>query len=444
MHIFNSFMSIINRAVFGFRQCAVYNNDVEMLVGKDSYVKMFYRVVSMVLSLVILSLPADSITTLTGSQEGSLKEWPEKNTLTVVDKEGNAISSLSKEVFISWKARSVMASQAGRVFVRLTNGVGMQARATVWTEESVTLSHSQFGEGDKKMRTFSFEDVRQLIFLDNVLGAKREALIQKIKNIGVKDDDLLFLENDYLKGLLTYVDDTVLQFERNDKSTTFKTEKVLAVVLANPLLEDKRELLLKTIDGFEFPISSFKSVGDKISINSDLGPFVIHKNKVSSVTYLPKNRQFLGDIAPYKVEERLPGEDMDMEHYPFSYKVNRSVHKQQSLTTKKRRWKNGIGVHSDSKLTWKVPRNAKQLTGAVAIDNEAFGAGSVHFRIHTDGDKVFDSGLVTGEDEAKYFSVDLQGKKNVTLEVLTDPDKEEKDFTKDRADWLDLIVTLKN
>ena len=169
------------------------------------------------------------------------------------------------------------------------------------------------------------------------------------------------------------------------------------------MLERKKELLLKTVDGFEFPLSSFERVGENFSIDSDLGSFLIHKNKLSSISYYPKNRVFLGDLTPSKVLEYLPDEKK-MEHYPFSYKINRSVRVQEPLKTKKRLWKNGIGVHSDSKLTWDVPSDAKQLTGAVAMDIDAEGKGSVHFRIYTDDSKVFDSGLMTGQDEVKYFT----------------------------------------
>jgi hypothetical protein len=388
-----------------------------------------------------LSLKSGEVNTLNGSdQVGVLKQWAKGENIDLYDNYGKKLKSLSKENFISWSNRPLRDPKKGQVFVGLTNGVGLTVVVDEWLDEGLKVKIPFVVKGKKTM-SISYDDVHKVIFLDQVSGSDREILNKEIKQFKIEDDDILFLESDSLKGLLSTVSDTVLKFERGSKTKNFKLNKVRAFVLANEMEEVKEELLLKTTNGYEFPVSDFKEVEKRLIFQTALGEISLRRSQVSSINYRPKNRLYLADLKPIKVEENYPWAKEKKESYPFKYQVNRRT--KYPLSTATKIWRHGIAAHSDSKLTWKVPEGAKTLSGAVALDYQSSGyKGSVHFRIYVDGEKKFDSGLVKGTT-VTYFKVPLEGKKKLKLEVVTDPGNEKKYNEHDKANWLGLVVTLK-
>jgi hypothetical protein len=106
-----------------------------------------------------------------------------------------------------------------------------------------------------------------------------------------------------------------------------------------------------------------------------------------------------------------------------------------------RTWSRGIGVHSPSRVTWTFESGQwSQLRVSCGVDDavagEARGGGTVRFRIHLDGELVWESPVVrAGESVLVPDAIDLGGAKQLILEV--DPVD---DWVLDRAAWLRPIL----
>lgn len=91
----------------------------------------------------------------------------------------------------------------------------------------------------------------------------------------------------------------------------------------------------------------------------------------------------------------------------------------------------GIGMHSQSSLTYNLPDTYKLLAADIGIDEAVGPLGNVVFRVLADGREVFNSGPVTGRDAPRPILVDIGVAKELTLAV---------DFGEgldigDQADW---------
>ncbi|MFF1903051.1 NPCBM/NEW2 domain-containing protein [Kitasatospora sp. NPDC058218] len=103
----------------------------------------------------------------------------------------------------------------------------------------------------------------------------------------------------------------------------------------------------------------------------------------------------------------------------------------QTISIRGTTYAKGLGVHAASDVAFHLGGACRSLVTDVGIDDEAYGNGSVVFRIYKDGAKVADSGTVTGKDPAKRLTADLTGATTVRL-VVTDAG----DGTRyDHADW---------
>ncbi|WP_052351845.1 NPCBM/NEW2 domain-containing protein [Deinococcus pimensis] len=126
--------------------------------------------------------------------------------------------------------------------------------------------------------------------------------------------------------------------------------------------------------------------------------------------------------------------------------VNRSNGEQQGgdgkpLTVAGKTYDVGYGVHADSELRWSLKSTlagvtCNKLDGYVGVDDEVGDRGSVTFQIWLDGAKVWDSGVMTGRDGTKFYSVDTTGKSDLRLVVTNGGDN----VYYDHADWIQPTV----
>ncbi|WP_052351574.1 NPCBM/NEW2 domain-containing protein, partial [Deinococcus pimensis] len=126
--------------------------------------------------------------------------------------------------------------------------------------------------------------------------------------------------------------------------------------------------------------------------------------------------------------------------------INRSNGEQQrgdgrKLSVGGRTYDVGYGVHADSELRWSLKStianvSCSKLDGYVGVDDEVGDRGSVIFQIFLDGTRVWDSGVTTGKDAAKFYSVDLRGRTDLRMVVTNGGDN----LYYDHADWLQPTV----
>jgi alpha-galactosidase len=102
-----------------------------------------------------------------------------------------------------------------------------------------------------------------------------------------------------------------------------------------------------------------------------------------------------------------------------------------------RTFERGLGVHAPSLLRFRLGGACSRFTAQVGVDEEEEGLGSVSFQVWSDGDKLFDSGQLTGMSAAQAVDVPLTGRQDLRLFVGTGGDG----YTKDHADWADAHLT---
>lgn len=101
------------------------------------------------------------------------------------------------------------------------------------------------------------------------------------------------------------------------------------------------------------------------------------------------------------------------------------------LTIQSKKYDNGFGVHANSSMTFDLAGKCSRFISDVGLDDEVGNRGSVVFKVYADGIKLFDSGKMTGADQAKTVNVDVSGRKELKL-VVTDAGD---NIDYDHADW---------
>lgn len=81
----------------------------------------------------------------------------------------------------------------------------------------------------------------------------------------------------------------------------------------------------------------------------------------------------------------------------------------------------GVGAHSTSTITYDLTdKDYVYFSSYVGVDRGMYNTvGSVSFEVYIDGEKKFDSGLMTSKEPMKYLEVDINGAKELKL-VVTD------------------------
>ncbi len=97
----------------------------------------------------------------------------------------------------------------------------------------------------------------------------------------------------------------------------------------------------------------------------------------------------------------------------------------------------GLGVAAGSKIIYRLAMRCTQFSAVVGVDDDSSTSGTVLMQVWADGEKLFDSGKMTGTDPAKSIDLDLSGKQKLTLLVTGAGDLS----TSDHADWADAKIT---
>ncbi|MYL58770.1 hypothetical protein GLW20_14780 [Virgibacillus halodenitrificans] len=115
-----------------------------------------------------------------------------------------------------------------------------------------------------------------------------------------------------------------------------------------------------------------------------------------------------------------------------------------TLTINGETFEKGLGVNSNSEVSYYIGGNFSTFTSAIGIDDEMVWEdgqeGDVVFQVWGDGKKLYDSGLVTGDMETKYIDVDITGVSVLKL-VVTDGDDNN---WFDHADWANAKIIATN
>ena len=93
----------------------------------------------------------------------------------------------------------------------------------------------------------------------------------------------------------------------------------------------------------------------------------------------------------------------------------------------------GLGMHAPALVRFRLGGLCSRFTASVGVDDEEDGLGSVTFEVWADGEKLFDSGVVTGGTPARVVDLSVAGRNDLRLLVGRAGDGS----VSDHGDWGD-------
>jgi hypothetical protein len=91
----------------------------------------------------------------------------------------------------------------------------------------------------------------------------------------------------------------------------------------------------------------------------------------------------------------------------------------------------GLGVHAGSEVRYPLNGACTVFQAIAGVDDEVGALGSVVFQVFADGNRLFDSGVVTGASPARVVRVDVTGRRELVLRVTDGGNGN----NSDHADW---------
>jgi hypothetical protein len=188
------------------------------------------------------------------------------------------------------------------------------------------------------------------------------------------------------------------------------------VLNANRVIADENALSVELTDGVKLVGGSVKDV---IFLQSLGGPF-----------------EYLSDIEPASYRH-VPYLSIE---WPFERDRNVLG---EPLVVIGQRYLKGLGMHSASRITYRLDGNYRRFDAMVAIDDSADQKGSVTFGVYVLRDNqwksAYTSAVARGGDPPLPISVDVEGAQALTLTV----DFADRGDELDHADWLDARLVKK-
>jgi hypothetical protein len=99
-------------------------------------------------------------------------------------------------------------------------------------------------------------------------------------------------------------------------------------------------------------------------------------------------------------------------------------------------YEKGLGVSAPSAIVFRLARACTRFTADVGLGDETNGAGSAVFQVFADGEKLYDTGVLTGESEVSRVDVDVSDRRQLKLVVMMTDDGK----SWDRAVWANARV----
>lgn len=243
--------------------------------------------------------------------------------------------------------------------------------------------------------------------------------------------DRLILENgDELSGTIQGLTPSAVQFDSGVGPAEIENERVAAVAFNPALLAKIAPSGLRALVGLQdgsLLVAGMAIVDEgqaRLTVAGSL-PISVPRETVTFV-------QVLGGEATYV-------SDLEVDSYrhvpylmlPWEYHTDANVLGGR-LRSAGRVYYKGIGMHSASRLTWKLDKPYRKFEAEMAIDDHTEGKGSVVFRVFAGSQERFRSGVIRGGDAPLPISIDITGATRLSLVV----DFADRGDELDHANWL--------
>ena len=280
--------------------------------------------------------------------------------------------------------------------------------------------------------------VQAIILRPPLAIRQRDAYIRKARSAQLRSDQVWLANGDTLDGALSAIDDESIQLRQGERNVTLPLDAIAAILLSRKATEPAKHALRHATIGFadgsrivadEF---AFAKEQQAAKIRSGDLSFSVDPAKIVFLQPSSKRITYLSDLKPVTYRH-IPLLDVKWDHQPDANVLGGKLRCRDRLYLK------GLGVHSASVLTYRVPDGTKQLVGRIGIDDSANGGGSAIFRVFVDDGSGkwksrFTSEVVRGGEAPRDITIDLKDARQVSLMV----DYADRGDVLDHADWLDV------
>jgi len=279
-----------------------------------------------------------------------------------------------------------------------------------------------------KALRFGFDRIAALARADDGSDGRSRALFAEAKKHRVRDSDVLITRDDEpkaLRGTLLNLGPEQGAFVFADRQRTLRTDKLYGVVFATGLQRHKPatallhlhvgDVLSGRITGLETDRLLFATAdGQQLALTLDaIDEVVLRSDRVV----------YLSDL------QAVSFDGGGVVHGQWIYRADRNAGNQ-PIRLAGKQYAKGIGVHANARIEYDLDGRYQTFAARIGIDDQVRPAGSVRFRVLADGNEVFASDVLTGQDAPRDVAVPVAGAMHMTLIV-------EMADGLDLADWAD-------
>lgn len=258
-----------------------------------------------------------------------------------------------------------------------------------------------------------------------------DRLLDRIDSASGDADRLILANDDELSGRVEAIQKGVIQFRTDAGPVPVEIRRTRALIFNPSLISRPTAKGIRAWTGFAdgSRLLATQLVMDERSLKITAAGGLGWNTASRQLTWLAPQGAgrvvYLSDLKPDSYR-----------HVPFlelswPYRMDRSV-SGRWLRSGANLYLKGIGVHSASRLTYRLSEPYRRFQAELAIDDETAGRGSVRFRVFLDGSMKYESPMVTGDVPPVPVSLDVTGVKRLDLIV----DYADRADEMDRADWL--------
>lgn len=330
-------------------------------------------------------------------------------------------------MLIQWSQSGNASRDPSGIIALLHDGSRLHGAIGGGGEKALTLLAEGFGRIE-----LPFRQIRLLKLAPDTVDDAERAIDAALAKPDPAHDRLVYVRDQNVTtvpGVVVAIDENGGSFLWRSRRIPIDPEQAYAIIFAHD--QESARVLPATCALTSGSVVSGTLVGGsagRIRIErrgSD--PLELPIDAVESIRVHSQRVQYLDELQP--VDYRF--EPFGITEWP--YRMNRSV-TNRPLRVGDRTFERGIGMHSQSELTFETTEPFSKLAATIGIDEAAGAGGNVQFQILGDGKLLYESGPVTGDDQPLDILVQLAGTRRITLRVTYGENLD----AGDQADWADI------
>jgi hypothetical protein len=302
----------------------------------------------------------------------------------------------------------------------LVNGDRIAAEAPHLVGERLHFRHPYLGEGQETQIPLA---AVALVWLETPLAAgDGELLRRRLLGEIRKRDRVLLANGDAAEGVLNALDNRTVEIEANKKISRIDLKQAAAVVLsselANPLkpAAPHAQIVLASggkAAGSRITLTSATSDGQVLQGTTAFGSRLqVPLDKLVALDVLGGKAVYLSHLKPTKFES-IPYLDTSWPLVLDGSVLGRDLRVGSSVYSR------GLGVHAQSRVTYRLDGNYRRLEALVGLDAWSGRQGSARIGVRADGQALdLGSGVELNERRPLVaVSVSVAGVKELVLET---------------------------